>query len=90
MKLGTMGDIPLLRQRRLLGLDIEMLKRVPSGLPAREDYFYFSIEKDGPYWANVVRDREIAVAGGLDPQLKFALFIVLKPAPGTKGGGTRG
>jgi predicted component of type VI protein secretion system len=48
MKLGTISDIPLLKQRRLFGLDVEMLKRVPSGLPAREDYFYFSIEKDGP------------------------------------------
>src|SRR6185295_1166627 len=45
MKLGTVADIPLLKQRRLFGLDVEMLKRVPSGLPAREDYFYFSIEK---------------------------------------------
>ena len=53
MKIGTPSDIPLLKQRRLFGLDLEMLKRVPSGLPAREDYFYFAIEKDGPYWANV-------------------------------------
>lgn len=90
MKLGTPGDIPLLKQRRLLGLDLEMLKRVPSGLPAREDYFYFGIEKDGPYWANVVRDRIVAVAGGLDQRLKFALFIVLKPAAGGKGGMSRG
>lgn len=84
MKFGAIADIPLLKQRRLFGLDVEMLKRVPSGLPAREDYFYFSIEKDGPYWANVVRDRVVAIAGGQDPKLKFALFIILKP------GGTRG
>jgi type VI secretion system protein ImpJ len=79
MKLGTIADIPLLKQRRLFGLDVEMLKRVPSGLPAREDYFYFSIEKDGPYWANVVRDRNIAIAGATDPKMKFSLYIILKP-----------
>ncbi len=79
MKLGTVADIPLLKQRRLFGLDVEMLKRVPSGLPAREDYFYFSIEKDGPYWANVVRDRIIAIAGATDPKMKFSLYIILKP-----------
>lgn len=90
MKVGTIADIPLLKQRRLLGLDLEMLKRVPSGLPAREDYFYFAIEKDGPYWANVVHDRVVAIAGGLDPKLKFALFIVTKPAAGGKGSATRG
>jgi len=84
MKLGTISDIPLLKQRRLFGLDVEMLKRVPSGLPAREDYFYFSIEKDGPYWSNVVRDRVIAIAGATDPKMKFSLYIILKP------GGARG
>jgi type VI secretion system protein ImpJ len=84
MKLGTVADIPLLKQRRLFGLDVEMLKRVPSGLPAREDYFYFSIEKDGPYWANVVRDRVIAIAGATDPKMKFSIYIILKP------GGARG
>jgi len=84
MKLGTVSDIPLLKQRRLFGLDVEMLKRVPSGLPAREDYFYFSIEKDGPYWANVVRDRVIAIAGATDPKMKFSIYIILKP------GGARG
>ena len=80
MKIGTPADIPLLKQRRLFGLDLEMLKRVPAGLPAREDYFYFSIEKDGPYWSNLLRDRVIAIAGGIDPKLRFALFIVMKPA----------
>ena len=84
MKLGAASDIPLLKQRRLFGLDLDMLKRVPSGLPAREDYFYFSIGKDGPYWANVVRDRIIAIAGATDPKMRFSLYIVLKP------GGARG
>ena len=79
MKLGTPGDIPVLKQRRLFGLDLQMLKRVPSGLPAREDYFYLAIEKDGPYWANVVRDRVVAIAGGIDPKMRFALFVVTKP-----------
>lgn len=80
MKLGAIQDIPLLKQRRLFGLEIEILKRVPAGLPGREDYFYFSIEKEGPYWANVVRDRVIAIAGGIDPKMKFSLFIVTKAA----------
>ena len=80
MKLGAIQDIPLLKQRRLFGLEIEMMKRVPAGLPAREDYFYFSIEKEGPYWANVLRDRIIAIAGGIDPKMKFSLFIVTKAA----------
>ena len=88
MKIGTPADIPILKQRRLFGLDLAMLKRVPSGLPAREDYFYLSIEKDGPYWADVLKDRVIAIAGGIDPKLKFSLFIVTKPTKPSSGGAT--
>lgn len=79
MKLGTVRDIPVLRQRRLFGLDLELLKRTPPGLPQREDFFYFKIEKEGPYWANVVRDRNVALSDALDPKLKFSLYIITKP-----------
>ena len=79
MKLGTVRDIPVLRQRRLFGLDLELLKRTPAGLPQREDYFYFKIEKEGPYWTNVVRDRNVALSDALDPKLKFSLYIITKP-----------
>ena len=79
MKLGTVRDIPILRQRRLFGLDLELLKRTPAGLPQREDFFYFKIEKEGPYWANVVRDRNVALSDALDPKLKFSLYIITKP-----------
>ena len=50
----------------------------PSGSNT-EDYYYFTIEKDGPYWANVVRDKVMAVSGALDPKLKFVLYIFTKP-----------
>ncbi|HMM33261.1 MAG TPA: type VI secretion system baseplate subunit TssK [Thermoanaerobaculia bacterium] len=79
MKLGTVRDIPVLRQRRLFGLDLELLKRTPPGLPQREDFFYFKIEKEGPYWTNVVRDRNVALSDALDPKLKFSLYIITKP-----------
>lgn len=79
MKLGTVRDIPVLRQRRLFGLDLELLKRTPPGLPQREDFFYFRIEKEGPYWANVLKDRNVALSDALDPKLKFSLYIITKP-----------
>ncbi len=78
-KIGTSADLPLLKQRRLFGLDIELLKRTPGGLPARENLHYFSIAKEGPYWDGVARAREMAISGGVDPRLRFSLFIVLKP-----------
>ena len=79
MKMGAPRDIPILRQRRLFGLDLDLMKRTPTGLPAREDYFYFKIEKEGPYWDNVVRDRIAALSEALDPKLKFSLYIITKP-----------
>jgi hypothetical protein len=77
-KIGTSSDLPLLKQRRLFGLDIALLKRTPGGLPVREDYHYFTITKEGPYWDAVARSREIVISGG-DPRFRFCLYIVLKP-----------
>ena len=79
-KIGSAADLVLLEQRRLFGLDIEEMKRTPGGLPARENLHYFSIAKEGPYWQSVERNREMAISGGIDPRLRFSLYIVLKPA----------
>lgn len=87
-KIGASPDLPLLKQRRLFGLDIDLLKRTPGGLPARENLHYFAIAKEGPYWDGVARNREMAISGGIDPRLRFCLYIVLKPeredAPGRR------
>jgi type VI secretion system protein ImpJ len=80
-KIGARADLPLLTQRRLFGLDIALLNRTPGGLPARENFHYFSIDKGGQYWESVVKNREVAIAGGLDAKLAFSLFVVLKPEP---------
>lgn len=77
-KIGASSDLVLLKQRRLFGLDIELLKRTPGGLPARESLHYFTIAKEGPYWDSVARHREMAIAGGIDPRLRFSLYIILK------------
>lgn len=82
-KIGAPEDIPLLAQRRLFGLDIELLRRTPGGLPAREDFHYFSVAREGPYWSAVERARELAVSGGLDPRLKFVVYIVTRREGGT-------
>jgi predicted component of type VI protein secretion system len=82
-KIGAPNDIPLLAQRRLFGLDIELLRRTPGGLPSREDFHYFSIAREGPYWTGVQRGREMAVSGVIDPRLRFALYFILQPGSRT-------
>ena len=79
-KIGASVDLPLLKQRRLFGLDIELLSRTPGGLPTRAELHYFSISREGPYWESVAREREIAILGGIDPKLRFSVYIVLQPS----------
>jgi predicted component of type VI protein secretion system len=78
-KIGASEDIPLLKQRRLFGLDIDLLNRTPGGLPSRGDLHYFSIGRDGMYWESVTNNREMAISGIIDPQIQFSLFVILKP-----------
>lgn len=78
-KIGASEDIPLLKQRRLFGLDIDLLNRTPGGLPSREDLHYFSIRREGTYWESVSRELEMAISGGIDPQIQFSLFVIMKP-----------
>ncbi len=77
-KFGAPSDIRILKQRRLFGLDIQLLASVPVGLPAKDGCHYFSIRRHGPYWDAVARGREVAISGGIDPELEFALYIVRK------------
>ena len=79
-KIGASRDIPLLTQRRLFGLDINLLNRTPGGLPSREDLHYFSIRREGTYWDSVTRDLEMTISGMIDPQIRFSLFVVFRPA----------
>ena len=78
VKIGASEDLPLLRQRRLFGLDIEALRRTPGGLPARENLHYFTISQEGEYWDNVCRHLEIAISGGQSPDLRFILYVIPK------------
>jgi len=78
-KIGASSDIPLLKQRRLFGLDIDIISRTPAGLPSRENLHYFTIERSGAYWDSVKANLDIAISGAIDPKLRFDLYIILKP-----------
>ena len=73
-------------RRRLFGLTVEPLQRAPSGLPGRRDYHYFAVTQEGPYWQSVVNNSEVAVSGGIDPKLRFVMYIIEAPqAPPVSG-----
>jgi type VI secretion system protein ImpJ len=81
-KIGAPPDLAQLKQRRLFGLDIQLLSRAPGGLPARPSFHYFSVAAEGTYWDGVVRHREMAISGAVDPKMRFGLYIVLRPESG--------
>ncbi len=85
VKIGAPDDIQLLIARRLFGLDLELLRRTPGGLPSRGNLHYFSIARDGIYWQEVERRSSLAISGGIDPKLRFCLYIIRKPERRVEG-----
>ncbi|MCP4202553.1 MAG: type VI secretion system baseplate subunit TssK, partial [bacterium] len=75
-KFAAASDLPELRLSRLPGLDIEIQKESPRGLPAEKNLHYFSIAQQGEYWENVIRHRQVAISNA-DKLLKFSLSILL-------------
>jgi type VI secretion system protein ImpJ len=80
-KIAASEDLPGLRLSRLPGLDVEIQKESPRGLPGEKSLHYFSIAQHGEYWDNVKRHLEVAISSA-DPLLKFSLAILLKDQAG--------
>jgi type VI secretion system protein ImpJ len=81
VKASAPGDAPVLRQRRLHGLGLTRLKRVPPGLPVREDTHYFALRREEPYWSALAREQRLALSEADDPDLRFCLYAL---GPGAK------
>jgi type VI secretion system protein ImpJ len=76
VKASAPGDAPLLRQRRLHGLGLTRLKRVPPGLPVREDTHYFALGHEEPYWSHLAAEGRLALSEAQDPGLRFVLYAL--------------
>lgn len=78
LKVGSVNDIPGFKVRRTYGLNLQLLIRSPRGLPSGERAHYLIVEKSGPYWLNVVREKVVAISGAQDSRLSVTLFVVPK------------
>ncbi len=76
LKLCSPKDIETVTHKRLQGVGLRRLRRVPATLPERPGTFYFQIDMEGTFWRNIVEDRVIAVSGNRDMNYKFNLFVV--------------
>ncbi len=86
-KIAASADLAMLGLSRLRGLEIELQKESPRGLPADRNLHYYSIAQENDYWRGVVRRQEAAISNA-DPLLRFSIYIVLKDraAAGGRGG----
>ncbi|MFH1860660.1 MAG: type VI secretion system baseplate subunit TssK [bacterium] len=76
IKLGAVSDLTAFEQRRLPGLEIQRLMRIPPGLPDRKNVYYFKVKQEGEFWNNVSRDKVLAVSGLIDPKMTYHLYIL--------------
>lgn len=78
IKLGAVSDIQFFTHRRLPGLGLQKLRRVPPGLPDRPNLYYFKIEQEGEFWKNVLHDKALAISGAIEPNMRFYLYVLSK------------
>ncbi len=78
IKLGACTDISLFIQRRLPGLELQRLRRVPPGLPDRANDYYLKIKQEGEFWNNVLKNKRLALSGIVDPNMTFYVYVLSK------------
>jgi len=78
IKLVAAGDVAWVNQRRLPGLRLQAVRRVPPGLPDRSGAHYFRISREGDLWEGVQRDKVVAMSGPIDPAMELYVYVLLK------------
>ncbi|AEN67296.1 type VI secretion protein, VC_A0114 family (plasmid) [Enterobacter soli] len=59
-KISTQEDLRTLVSHSLPGLSSHLITPSPRGVPNREDFYYFSIDKNDPVWRSIEKNRNIA------------------------------
>lgn len=75
-KIGSVQDLPTLVQRRLPGLQIERLTKVPGDLPEKPEVVYFKLKQEGEFWGNVMQSLSLGIVGFADPAVKVTLYFI--------------
>lgn len=79
VKVCSKQYLPKLVERALPGMQLTHLSIPPAAISTRVDMQYFSIDRTGPCWENIVASRQIGiyVPGDL-PNPKLELLVVLE------------
>ena len=71
--------LPKLVERALPGMGLTHLPVPPSAISSRVDTQYFSLNKSGPCWDNILQSKQIGVyVPGELPEPKIELLVILE------------
>jgi type VI secretion system protein ImpJ len=76
LKLCAPNDLAAVTQKRLAGVGMQRLRRVPATLPERAGMFYFQLNMEGNFWQGIEQDKIMAIAGSKDMDYSFILYVV--------------
>jgi len=76
IKICSPRDFAAVTQRRLEGVRVRRLRRVPATLPERTGTYYFQINMEGNFWKGIEQDKTIAIVGAGDLDYAFTLYVV--------------
>jgi type VI secretion system protein ImpJ len=76
LKLCSQRDFSAVIQRRLGGVGIRRLRKVPATLPERTGAYYFQINMEGDFWRTIEEDKTIVIVGAQDLDYSFTLYVV--------------
>jgi type VI secretion system protein ImpJ len=79
VKVCSKQYLPKLVERALGGMTLTHMSVPPSAISTRVDMQYFSINRAGPCWENIVSSRQIGIyVPGVLPNPKLELLVVLE------------
>jgi len=76
LKLCAPQDFDAIVQRRLGGLGMRRLRRIPATLPERAGTYYFQINMEGDFWRGIEQEKIIAIVGAGELNYTFTLYVV--------------
>jgi type VI secretion system protein ImpJ len=76
VKAGSRENLDLLVSSSLQGLPLIHVRNIPEGLPAKPEYVYFAVDRNGPLWGSVENTGTLGIhfSGGVYPKMKLEVL----------------
>jgi len=76
VKAGSRENLDLLISSSLQGLPLIHVRNIPEGLPAKPEYVYFAVDRNGPLWESVENTGTLGIhfSGGVYPDMKLEVL----------------